>query len=74
MRKMVGAMGIILGTLVLSLEIYGLRLIQSIEMAHGEWWDSAWSYAGEAPCTIALVLTAIVIIVSLTIFLSERKK
>lgn len=72
MKKSTGAIGIILGGLSLSLEIYMLKVIQSLEMIHGEWCTSAWDYAGEPPCTIALILTASIIIFSLVIFYTKK--
>ena len=68
MKRFIGAIGIILGGLFLSLEIYMLKVIQSLEMIHGEWRTNAWGYAGESPCTIALILTVAVIIFSFVTF------
>lgn len=72
MKKFTGAIGMILGGLFLSLEIYMLKVIQSLEMIHGSWRTNAWSYACESPCTIALILTVSVIIFSLVIFYTKK--
>ena len=64
MKKTVGGVGTVVGLLVLALEIYGLKVLQALEMAHGQWRTNVWSYALEAPCAVALVLTVVVIVVS----------
>ncbi|BAL00710.1 hypothetical protein OBV_35110 [Oscillibacter valericigenes Sjm18-20] len=56
----------------MSLEIYMFKVIQSLEKIHGEWLTNAWDYAGESPCTIALILTVSVIIFSLVIFYTKK--
>ena len=73
MKKIIVAIGMILGVLFLSLEIYCLKFIQSLEMVHGEWRTNAWDYAKESPCAIALVLTIVVIFFSMITFFRTNK-
>ena len=67
MKRLIGSLGVLFGTLVLSLQLYGLKWIQSLEKMHGEWWYDVWMYATEPPCAIALLLTVAVLIVSAAI-------
>lgn len=72
--KKIGAIGIILGLLFLSLEIYGFRIIQALEEIYGKWMTNAWGYAGESLCVIlALVLTLVVILFSIYLFFTDGK-
>jgi len=73
MRRNTGAIGMILSVLFLSLEIYGLKVLQALEKTSGAWWTSAWRYACEAPCAVALVLTSAVLLFSLYLFLTGGK-
>ena len=72
MKKSTGAVGIIFGLLFLSLEIYGLRVLQALDKVHGSWGVNVWGYACEPPCALALILTAISILFSLYIFLANK--
>lgn len=74
MKKMAGLLGIILGGLCLSLEIYLLRLLQGLDKAAGSWYTDAWTYAGEGPCLAALILTAIIIIFSAILFITGKSE
>lgn len=64
MKKQVGIAGILFGLLVLSVELYGLKVIQALEMAKGQWRSDAWGYLQEPQCLIAVVITAAVILYS----------
>lgn len=72
MKKAVGALGIIFGILFLSIEIYGFRVLQTLEKLDGNWMTRAWSYAHEPPCAAALALTVGVILFSLYLFLAKN--
>ena len=61
MKKQVGIAGILFGLLVLSVELYSLKVIQALEMAKGQWRSDAWGYLQEPQCLIAVVITAAVI-------------
>lgn len=74
MKKSIGAIGLLLGVLVFSLELYGLKLVQSLEMVHGVWARNVWHYATEAPCTVALVLTAAEIVCSVVVLLTGKNE
>lgn len=64
MKKQVGIAGILFGLLVLSVELYSLKVIQALEMAKGQWRSDAWGYLQEPQCLIAVVITAAVILYS----------
>ena len=64
MKKQVGIAGILFGLLVLSAELYGLKVIQALEMAKGQWRSDAWGYLQEPQCLAAVVITAAVILYS----------
>lgn len=68
MKKSVGMMGIILGGLCLSLEVYFLKVIQGMEKAVGLWYENVWDYAKESPCLIAFAITVLVIALSAYVF------
>lgn len=72
MKRTIGAVGMILGVLCLSLEVYGLRILQALDRAHGEWYTSAWRYAGEPTSAAALILTAAVVLFSAVLFFAGK--
>ncbi|MCI8342289.1 MAG: hypothetical protein HFE62_03645 [Firmicutes bacterium] len=72
MKRFAGLMGIIFGILFLSIEIYSLKILQTLEKIHGKWWNNVWGYASEPPCAVALILTVGVIFFSLYIFLTGK--
>ncbi|HQO71765.1 MAG TPA: hypothetical protein PK516_02255 [Sedimentibacter sp.] len=61
-KSFIGRLAIIFGCLVLSLQLYGLKIIQVLEMQKGLWKTNAIDYAGEAPMSIAIAITIVVII------------
>ena len=61
-KSFIGSLAIIFGSLVLSLQLYGLKIIQVLEMQKGSWRTHAIDYARETPISLALVITIIVII------------
>lgn len=74
-RKTVGMLGMILGGLFFSLELFLLKFLQTFEIISGRWYEDVWEYMGHFPCNWALVITVIIIIISGVItFLPEKKK
>lgn len=61
-KSSLGSLAIIIGSLVLSLELYGLKIIQGIEMQEGSWKTNAIDYAKETPISLAIWITIAVII------------
>ena len=61
-KSLVGSLAIILGSLVLSLQLYGLKIIQVFEMQKGSWNTYAIDYARETPISVAIWITIAVII------------
>lgn len=78
-RNEIGSVAVILGGLVLSAQLYFLKIIQLAEMAiKKEWRTNAIDYAGEAPVNLALIATAAVIVFGFFLImcsiLEERKQ
>lgn len=61
-KSFIGSLAIIFGSLVLSLQLYGLKIIQVLDMQKGSWKTHAIDYAREAPMSVAIVITIVVII------------
>lgn len=61
-KSMLGSIAIILGSLVLSLQLYGLKLIQVLEMQGGSWLTNPIDYIEETPILFAICITIGVII------------
>lgn len=72
MRKNCGIFGIIIGLLFLSAELYSFKIIQSLEMAHGQWRTNAWEYIQEPQCLVAVIITVVVIIYSCYLTFSSK--
>lgn len=74
-KSLFGSLTIILGSLVLSLELYGLKIIQGLEMQKGSWKSNAINYSKETPISIALWITTAVIVYGIVLVVgSERIK
>ena len=61
-KSSLGSLAIIMGGLVLSLELYGLKIVQGLEMQKGSWRTQAIDYAAETPISLALWITIAVIV------------
>lgn len=68
-----GRLAIILGGLVLSLQIYGLKFIQGVEMKSGSSYANAIDYATKAPMLQALCITLGIIIYGIVLVVSAGK-
>lgn len=75
-KSIVGRSAIILGSLVLSLELYGLKIIQGLEMQKGSWRTYAIDYISEFPVVFGLCIAIAVIIygIVLTVGTDKMKK
>ena len=72
-RKQIGQIGMIASALILSLEIFLLKILQSLDKITGEWETSAWSYLTCPTSLLALLLVLIVFVVSLVLYLSGKE-
>lgn len=54
----------ILGSAVLSMELFGLRLLQMLEKTTGSWYSSVWAYAQEPIILLSLGITVCIILIS----------
>jgi divalent metal cation (Fe/Co/Zn/Cd) transporter len=61
-KSLVGSLAIILGSLLLSLQLYGLKIIQGLDMQKGSWKSQAIDYASDIPISLAIWITIAVII------------
>jgi uncharacterized membrane protein len=61
-KSLVGSVAIILGSLLLSLQLYGLKIIQGLDMQKSSWKSQAIDYASEIPISLAIWITIAVII------------
>lgn len=61
-KSLLGSLAIIFGSLVLSLQLYGLKIIQGLEMQKGSWKTHSIDYASEPPISCAIWITIAVII------------
>lgn len=68
-----GKLAIILGGLLLSLQMYGLKFIQLFEVQTGEWLTDATDYARETPILISLFITLLVIIYGIILIIKYDK-
>jgi len=74
-RLSLGGLSIILGCLILSMELFGLKIIQGFDMVKGSWHTNPFSYAEEVPVALALWITVAVIIYgSWTVFIELKKQ
>lgn len=58
----IGSAAVVSGALVLSLELYGLKIVQCMEMTKGSWYTNASDYAREPVLGAALWITSAVIV------------
>lgn len=72
-RKQIGQIGMIASALILSLEIFPLKILQSLDKITGEWETSAWSYLTCPTSLLALLLILIVFVVSLVLYLNGKE-
>lgn len=72
-RKQIGQIGMIVSALILSLELFSLKILQSLDKITGEWETSAWSYLTCPTSLLALLLVLIVFVVSLVLYLNGKE-
>ena len=68
----IGNIAIIFGSLLLSLQIYGLVIIQCLDKGSGSWNTYPSAYAGETPVSVALCITGAVIIYGVVIAIQGK--
>jgi len=72
-KSLVGSLAIIFGSLVLALELFGLKIIQALDMQKGSWHTSPMDYASEFPIAFALCITIAVIIYGIILMIGADK-
>ncbi|QSX05915.1 hypothetical protein JYG23_00130 [Sedimentibacter sp. zth1] len=71
-KKSIGLIGIIFGGFLLSLELYLTKIAQLIDKTSGSYYTSVWKYAGMFPCSIALIITIVLIFYSIYIYFTYK--
>lgn len=61
-NSFIGNIAIIMGSLMLSVQLFGLKIIQGMEMQSGTWKTNAIDYAKETPVLQSILLSLAVII------------
>lgn len=72
-QKAAGLIGVIFGTLFLSMELCMLKFIQLLEKSTGSWYEDVWRYMGEPPFNIALIITVGVIVLSAIVYFTAKE-
>ncbi len=73
-RKFLGAIVILVGVCKLSLEIYGLKVLQLLDKASRTiFWDSPWRYFSESPVVVSFLITLVILITGL-VFIVQKEK
>lgn len=72
-KSFLGSLAIIFGSLVLSLQLYGLKIIQGLEIQKGSWNTHAIDYASEPPISFAIWITIAVIIYGIVMVIGTDK-
>lgn len=73
-RASFGRLAIILGGLVLSLQIYGLKFIQGVDIKTGSWNTHVVDYATGTPILQALLITLAIIIYGIVLVIRSYKR
>ena len=73
-KLLLRSLAIIFGGLALSVELYGLKIIQVLEMQKGSWQTHSISYATETPITLALWITVAVIAYGIVLVVMSKKE
>lgn len=71
MRKYIGMISVVLGSLVLSMEIYGLKFIQGFEMTTGSWLHNAFRYITDPVVSISIAIVIIVILYGISLIFKK---
>jgi len=72
-KSSIGRLAIILGGLVFSIQLYGLKMIQGIEMQAGTWQTNAMSYGTESPILLSLLITVAIILYGIVLVIGTDK-
>ncbi|AOR23549.1 hypothetical protein [Clostridium taeniosporum] len=71
----IGFMGIVFGSLLLSLELYGLKFIQFIDLkVNGSCYTNECEYIGTGTISIAFIITIGIIIYSIKLIIKAKNK
>ena len=73
-KRSFGRLAIILGGLLLSLQMYGIKFIQILEMQTGTWTAETKYYAKETTTFLSLIITLAVIIYGVFLTIQSDKE
>ena len=71
-RSTIGHFAIIIGGLVLSLQLYGLKFLQGVDMQTGSWYTDPMSYFDDTPIIQSFILTICIIIYGIILINDEK--
>lgn len=70
-KSTIGSLAIILGSALLSLQLYGLNFIQGMHMMKGSWRTNAIDYAKEQPIGLALFISCGIVVYGIVMVILE---
>ena len=76
-RRFLGGIFILTGLCKLSLEIYGLKVLQLMDKASPTgFWDSPWHYFSESPILVSFFITIVILLAGLVLIfhIEDEKK
>jgi uncharacterized membrane protein YqhA len=71
-KSSIGRFAIVIGSLFLSLQLYGLIILQLLDKQSGSW-QNAFDYARETPVMLSLLITIAVILYGIVLVIGTEK-
>lgn len=68
-KKQIGQIGMIFSALILSLELFSLKILQALDQIAGSWETNIWTYLTYPTSLAALLIVAVVFVASLALYL-----
>lgn len=68
-KKQIGQIGMIFSALILSLELFSLKILQALDQIAGSWETNIWTYFTYPTSLAALLIVAVVFVASLALYL-----
>ncbi len=72
-KSSIGRFTVIIGSLFLSLQLYGLKMVQLFDKQSGSWHRNTFEYVSETPVLLALLITIAVIIYGIGLVTGTEK-
>lgn len=71
-KKQIGQIGMIFSALILSLELFSLKILQTLDQIAGSWENNIWTYLTYPTSLTALLIVAVVFVASLALYLAGK--